>query len=779
MSTPFARGAFGGGNVRQMAEQELVTIEINGIELQVPKGEMIIESAKRVGVDIPFFCYHPRLGKGQAANCRMCLVEAGTKQPDGSVRMMPKPQTSCSLPASQGLVVYTDTVAIQKARRGILEFLLINHPLDCPVCDRGGECPLQNNTLFYGPGVTRYVEDKRHLPKAFPISDYVVLDRERCIHCARCTRFSQEISGDAQLEFLKRGADMMVSTFQDTEFTSCFSGNTIELCPVGALTSRRYRFRARPWDMKSQKSVCTRCSNGCNIWLDYRPKRLVRVLGRENEAVNEEWTCDRGKFGHEYINSDRRLLSPLVRQGEKFVTASWAEAYQVIASRIQQAVRAHGADSVGAIGGAHLSNEEAYLLQKLMRVAIGTNNLDHRLERNQLAGGDTLLTRFGVPFTQTAIADIERAKTVFIIGSELVDEQPIVFLRARKAWYRFGAKVIIAYPEVTETELRFDEPVVLRYREGTEPVLVAGLLHLVLSSAEAGSRADAVWNSVSVYTPERVAEETGVSLDALREAASLLGEGTVFLCGGRVRNHAEYPTLVRTLCRLVEVTGNAGRANGGLNILLPEVNSHGAADMGVLPDMLPGYAPVGDVGARQHLERLWNVSLPAQPGLSSQAMLERAAQGQMQVLYIVAEDIAQKYHDPALAQRALENAGFVVVQDLFLTETAQYADVVLPAASVAEKEGTFTNTERRVQRFWEALDSPSPDVKPDLNIFAELAVYLGKPIPVFSAEQVMEEIGKAFPAYADCHYDQMPPEGIRWQALTRVAESREKATQLT
>lgn len=748
-----------------MAEQELVTIEINGIELQVPKGEMIIESAKRIGVDIPFFCYHPRLGKEQAANCRMCLVEAGTKQPDGSVRMMPKPQTSCTLPASQGLVVFTDTVAIQKARRGILEFLLINHPLDCPVCDRGGECPLQNNTLFYGPAVSRFIEEKRHLPKAFPISDYVVLDRERCIHCARCTRFSREISGDAQLEFLKRGADTMISTFQNTEFTSRFSGNTIELCPVGALTSRVYRFRARPWDMKSQKSICTRCSNGCNIWLDYRPNRLVRVLGRENEAVNEEWTCDKGKFGHEYISSDRRLLSPLVRRDGKFVTASWVEAYQLIASRIRQAVAEHGAKSVGAIGGAHLSNEEAYLLQKLLRVVIGTNNIDHRLERNQVAEGGTLLTRLGVSFTQNAIADIEKAKTVFIFGSDLVDEQPIVFLRARKAWFRFGAKVIIAHPEVTETELRFDEPTVLRYREGTEKSLVDGLIHLVLQSGRAGTDAiplaerQALQASLSEYTPDKVAQETGVAGELLRETADLLGKGTVILCAGRVRNHPEHAELVDALMNLALLT------DSGLNILLPEVNSHGAADMGVLPDLLPGYARVSDPIARQRLEKLWETSLPAEPGLTTQEMLESAARGGLQVLYVVGEDIAQKYHDPELAQRALENAGFVVVQDLFLTETAQYADVVLPAASAAEKEGTYTNTERRVQRFWKAFNSPSPDVKPDLNIFAELAVYLGKPLPVFSAEQLMEEIGQAFPAYAECCYDQLPPEGIRWQTM--------------
>jgi predicted molibdopterin-dependent oxidoreductase YjgC len=487
-------------------------------------------------------------------------------------------------------------------------------------------------------------------------------------------------------------------------------------------------------------------------------------------VVNEEWTCDRGKFGHEYINSDQRLLSPLIRRDGKFVTASWVEAYQLIASRIRQAAQEHGARSIGAIGGAHLSNEEAYVLQKLMRVAIGTNNIDHRLERNQPPATDTLYGRLGVPFTQNAIADIEKAKTVFILGSELVDEQPIVFLRARKAWFRRGARVVIAYPEATETERRFDEPVVLRYREGTEAVLVNGLLHRILASGKAVTdgvsqqEVQALRETLGKYTPEKVAETTGVSAEHLREAADLLGEGTVILCGAKVRNHPDYAGVVHALANLTILTGNADRENGGLNILLPEVNSHGAADMGALPDVLPGYVPVDNEEARRRVERFWEVSLPVEPGWNTQAMLEAAARGQMQVLYIVGEDIAQKYHDTELAQSALEKAGFVIVQDLFLTETAQYADVVLPAASVAEKEGTFTNTERRVQRFWKAFHSPSPDVKPDLNIFTELAVYLGKPIPVFSAEQVMEEIGQVFPAYAVCRYDHMPAEGVRVQA---------------
>src|SRR5437764_1100667 len=300
-----------------MPEIEAINIKIDGHDLQVPKGEMIIESAKRVGVEVPFFCYHPRLSmEDGGANCRMCLVEVGTKGPDGTVRKMPKPQTACSLPASEGMEITTESDSLITDRKGILEFLLINHPLDCPICDRGGECPLQNNALHYGPNTSRFIEEKRHFPKAYPLSKQVVFDRERCIHCARCTRFTTDISGDAQLSFLFRSADMEVGTFQHTDFESKFSGNVIELCPVGALLSRTYRFKARPWDLLTQRSICTQCANGCNIKVDYRASKLQRVNARENDYVNEEWTCDRGKFGMDHLTADDRLTTPMIRKGD-------------------------------------------------------------------------------------------------------------------------------------------------------------------------------------------------------------------------------------------------------------------------------------------------------------------------------------------------------------------------------------------------------------------------------------------------------------------------------
>ncbi|HLO99236.1 MAG TPA: 2Fe-2S iron-sulfur cluster-binding protein, partial [Fimbriimonas sp.] len=307
-----------------VSEVQTVNIIVNGIDLAVPKGELVVEAVKRVGFEIPIFCYHPRMKP--VGMCRMCLVETGMKQPDGTIRMMPKPAAACTLPVSEGLVIVTESEAIKRDRKGVLEFLLVNHPLDCPICDRGGECPLQNNTLFYGPSTSRFVEMKRHAVKAFPLSEYVTLDLERCIQCARCVRFTEEISGDAQLAFRFRGSNTQPITFDETRFTSKFSGNVIEICPVGALTNRKSRFRARPWDLQTSPAICTNCSAGCAVWFDHRVGKFARLNGRTNEAINEEWTCDKGKFGHDHYNDDKRMLTPFVRVNDQLEKTDWSTA---------------------------------------------------------------------------------------------------------------------------------------------------------------------------------------------------------------------------------------------------------------------------------------------------------------------------------------------------------------------------------------------------------------------------------------------------------------------
>ena len=437
-----------------LEQHDTVRITINDIELDVPKGELIVEAVKRLGLEIPIFCYHPRMKP--VGMCRMCLVEVGFKQPDGSVRKMPKPQAGCTLPASDGMVVYTDTEMVHKDRKGVLEFLLINHPLDCPICDRGGECPLQNNTIFYGPSTSRFVEVKRHAHKALPLSQYVTLDLERCIQCGRCVRFTEEISGDAQLAFRFRGSEMQPSTYQLTEFESKFSGNVIEICPVGALTSSKYRFRARPWDLETKAGICTLCSNGCNIWVDYRSGKLVRVNGRTNDSINEDWTCDKGKFGHEFYNSENRLTQPLMRSGDTFETTSWGGAYDAILEAFKP-----GGKEVAALIGGTVSNEGLYTLKRLFKEGFHSENLDYRWTK--AAGGSV----------SNSIEALEHQPSLLLFGDSLADDLPIIYLRVRKAWSNHGCQVVVASDRPTEADAFAHA--VLRYRPGSEDTLASGL----------------------------------------------------------------------------------------------------------------------------------------------------------------------------------------------------------------------------------------------------------------------------------------------------------------
>ncbi len=734
-----------------MPETELVNIKIDGKDLQVPKGEKIIESAKRIGVEVPFFCYHPRLSmEDGGANCRMCLVEVAAKGPDGSVRKMPKPQTACSLPASEGMEITTESPSLVKDRQGVLEFLLINHPLDCPICDRGGECPLQNNTLYYGPPTTRYIEEKRHFPKAYPLSDYVVFDRERCIHCARCTRFTTDISGDAQLNFLWRGADMEVGTFEHTSFHSKFSGNVIELCPVGALLSRTYRFAARPWDLLTQRSICTQCSNGCNVKLDYRVNSLQRVNARCNEAVNEEWTCDKGKFGMEYVSSDDRLVQPMVKRAGIFEPITWEDANRLIVEKLREA-----GPAVGGIGGARSSNEDLFVWQRFFRDTLKCHNLDHRMGPNfpETSGG--LFKRFGYHTMGNTIADMERIRTIFVLGSDLVDEQPILFLRVRKAWRFRGASIIAANPpelDGDESPNRLGEfaSLSLRYRPGTEVALLHSLTHVMfmedllprerlatipnLEAAKSGM-------GVERWRPEQGEQETGVPADSIRRAARLLASGeAAFIAGKTVTDHPRGADVIAALGNLAVITGSAGN----VNIPVTENNQQGAMDMGILPDSLPGYVPAPE------------------RGMNTQEMLEAAARGELNALWIVGADLVNDFYDPDLAQRAIEACPFVVVNALSMTDTAKLADLVLPVQSVAERDGTYTNVERRVQRFYRAFEI-SASIRPEWLIFAEVGAKMGGSPPYFAVRDVMRDIAAAVPMYKDISLRTLGDQGIRWE----------------
>ena len=665
-----------------VADVALVNITVNDQPLQVPKGELIVESVKRLGLEIPIFCYHPRMKP--VGMCRMCLIECGTKGPDGSVRMMPKPQAACSLPASEGLVIVTDSEKVHADRKGVLEFLLINHPLDCPICDRGGECPLQNNTLFYGPSTSRYIELKRHAPKHYPLSDYVTLDLERCIQCGRCVRFTEEISGDAQLALRFRGAKTQPGTFELRQFDSKFSGNVIEICPVGALTNTTYRFRARPWDLQTKPGLCLNCGNGCNLYVDTRANAVVRVNGRTNEAVNEEWTCDRGKFGHGYVGAEGRLKRVLVREADELRDAEWGDAYSAMLGALARGPVA------GLIGG-RPSNEDLYLFNHLLRETLDSPHVDHRFEPYAPAHQPDHAAH--------PIAAYEEASNVLVFGTSLADEEPILFLRLRKAWLLNGTQVVVAHDAPTDVD-SFAHTI-LRYRPGTAAFLAEGL----------AGRA----------TLEETAERTGVAIDHLREATEILKGGPVVTTRG-LFDHADGMDVFDALKTL----------GGPVSVYGRNATDEAAALLGVVP---------------------------GEAGRSTREILKGCADGSISTLWLVGVDPFALVTDRALVERALENVEFLIVQDLQKTEATAYASVVLPMAAPQETDGTYTNIERRVQRFLQVLN-PQGDAKPSWRVFSEFALRAKGGQPIFNPRDVLARIARDVPAFAGVAWDALDGEGF-------------------
>ena len=650
-----------------VADVQLVTITVNEIEVKVPKGEMIVESVKRVGLEIPIFCYHSRLKP--VGMCRMCLVEVAMKGPDGSIRKMPKPQAACTLPASEGLIITTDSPALHNDRRGVLEFLLINHPLDCPICDRGGECPLQNNTIFYGPSTSRYVEMKRHAPKAFPLSKYVTLDLERCIQCGRCVRFTEEISGDAELGFRFRGANMQPSTFAMRDFGSKFSGNVIEICPVGALTSSKYRFRARPWDLQTKPGICTLCSNGCNVHVDYRLDQVVRINGRTNEAVNEEWTCDKGKFGHYAFNSADRLTQPLIRRGNELVPATWSEALDAIKAEFK-------GPNVAFIGGSTLTNEDLYALHRLSRNVIGTRNVDHRT----VARPQPLVV-------SNTLESFEAEKAILVFGTSLADDLPIAFLRVRKAWFNRGTKVIVAHH--AETDADSFAHLILRYKAGTESILAAALAGTV--------------------SAEEASATTGVAAADVAAARATIVENAAATI--TTRSLDDTPSAHATFASLASL--------GKFNHHALQANEQGA-----------------DV-----IRTAFGVD-----GLTTSEILKGCVNGTIEALWVTSGDPIVEIADPEV-RSAIEEVPFLVVQAHTRSEIVDYASVVLPMTAPTETEGTYTNFERRVQRFGQVL-APRGEAKSAWRIFAEFGLRVRPEAPIFGPHELFTRLSQDVAEFA-------------------------------
>jgi NADH-quinone oxidoreductase chain G len=759
-----------------MAEQEqqveLVNLTIDGRPVSVPKGSVVWAAAQKLGIEIPIYCYHPKMEPLGA--CRMCFV---------AIEKMPKLQTACTAVVTEGMAVHTDTPAVKKARQGTLEFLLINHPLDCPICDKGGECNLQDFTLRYGPGASRFDVAKRHYPKPIPVSEQILLDRERCIACQRCVRFCQDVAMESGLIMKQRGFTTEVGADPDAPFDSIFSGNVVEMCPVGALTARSFRFVTRPWELRRTPSVCGNCSVGCNVLVDVRVDKVLRQYSRTNDSIDDGWLCDRGRWGLEAVNSPERLRTPLVRRDGTLQPAGWAEALALVGRRLAEIARQDGPRAVGGIGSTHTTNEEAYLFQKLLRSGLGTNNIDHFHGRFPPTQPD------GLPWVWTgSIASLDGASHIVLLGADPYHRQPIVDLRIRKA-IRAGAQVYVVTPEPN----RLDRLAAgaIRYRPGQSGTVARLLLELARGlpsrpSSSAAERAPDVPSrrvekpatvrrarrQAGAEAPEALlARQAGVDLEALRAVAGAVAgaRAATILYDEMATLEPTGETLATDVLELALLTNQYGRPGAGAGPLFEDVNSLGARDMGLLPDLLPGYVPVGNAAVRAQLGRAWGgAEPPAEPGLDYAAMLS----GGVKALYVMGADPA-RHVDPS----TLDRLDFLVVQDLFLTETARRADVVLPAVAYTEKDGSFTNTERCVQAVRRAM-TPLAGARADWEILRDVAAALGLNWGYRTAADVLAEIGRTVPIYAGATHRALGASGARWP-LAPTAGTEDGAGALT
>lgn len=672
---------------------KLVTLKIDGRTVSVPAGTLIVDAAKMAGITIPVFCYHPKLEP--VGMCRMCLVDIGrpavdraTGQPilneDGTqkINFGPKLETACTTPVSEGMVVWGATEKVMAARKEILEFLLTSHPLDCPVCDKGGECPLQNQTMAFGPGESRFIYDEKyHLQKHVPLGDLIWLDRERCIQCARCVRFTDQVVDDPVIGFYQRGRALEIVTYSEPGFDSIFSGNTTDICPVGALTTADFRFGARPWEMKEKPSICVQCSVGCNISYDVRREArsggktvIKRVRPRQHEAVNELWICDKGRFAHHYIESAERLTTPLIRRNGELSPASWEEALRITAEKLQAA----GGNLVTLAGG-RLLNEDLAALKQFSSEAGGKCLLYSRM------GGGEWTSRVGMA-PGSNLGSLGKGSAILVFASDLHEEAPIWWLRVKQAAER-GAVLIVAAGRKTRLE-KFAAHV-LPYAYGGEEKVLRELLAGESEAAKVFASAE--------------------------KAVLFLGSD-----GMGVRQSAASAALC---AELLVKTNHYGRADNGMIAVWPEANHQGAAEMGLSVDL--------------DLDKTLSAALG---------------------VYVAGADPAGE--DPELSD-AIQRAGFLVVQDLFMTATARLADVVLPMQASAERDGSMVSGERRVQRLFAAVPAPE-NTLPGFEITAGIAAALHLDQYPHSPEDWFDKICASEPQFAGLSYSKLEETTPQW-----------------
>ena len=727
---------------------DTITITLNGREVSGHPGMTILELAQESGVDIPTLCHDPLLTPIGA--CRICIVEDERR----GVLL-----ASCVSPIMSGMVINTESPRVLERRKTIVELMLASHPDSCLVCDKGNRCKLRKIAADMGIGLVQF----QKIPQAATIGElnpFIERDMSKCILCAKCIRADQELVVEGALDYIDRGFASRPATLLDVplEKSECtFCGTCVDVCPTGALMERDNSYRATA--RKSVDTICPFCGCGCAISLEIRGNRVVRSRPGRNGSVNKGTLCSRGSYGYDFIHSPERLSHPLLKTNDTFEEVSWEAALDAIADGLRRVKEASDSNALAVLGSSKGTNEENYLLQWFARGVLGTNNIDNGSRLYNSASLIGLGSSIGFPGSTSRLEDIEGSEVILVIGADPTASAPIVGYALKRAVKNRGSKLLLVDPR--QTKLLPFADLWLNPTVGTDVALLNGMAKVIvdeglLDEEHVGRRTDnfdALTEGLQQYSAERVEEITGIPSEDLRYAARLFAGATQasIVYGNGITQHSSGSDAVLALANLAMLTGNISRRRGGIYALQRDSNAQGACDMGCLPDFLPGYQSMTDMQARKRFEEHWRVQLPTDQGLTAVEMLQQAREGHVRAMFVVGEDPAGSFPDSTSIKQALDNLDFLAVQDMFMTRTAEMANVVLPAASFAEKEGTVTNFEGRAQRVRKALD-PIGESLGDSEVLLRLAKRMGSPKQYLSLQEIMDEIEDTVPLYLRYSY---------------------------